>query len=272
MHNKATDKTSIKLQLMKALQSVKTKLESSNADLVQHVRNSGTLVDIHAETYDKLEKREEAMIKCIDDLESHVQENSQLAVEQHFGTGPYQVELMLRTKVHMRRIRTQTIVFELAPLNLMPHSVHHFLRMLSVHVWEGMVFMPQKHVPHRIQASPVDMTLENRIQASPVDMETLEPFEWRFENAKLKTLIFHEHSSDYKCGSYSLGFSGNPGGPDFYINGLDTPEEHANDSCFGKVVHGMEIIESIIQKQESPILGIESMRLLSREETKTSVN
>jgi len=249
--NIMSDQITMKRQLMVAFASDMEQLKVSNDSLSSDLQKIVVqAVDTTAGNYEKLEKKEGAMIKCIDDLESHVQENSRLAIEQDYGTGPYQVELTLRSKIHMR-VELQTIVIQLAPLNLMPHAVHHFLRMLKERLWEGMAMMPQQSAPHRLQASPVDM-------------ETLETMDWRFENAKLKNLVFAEHSPDYRCNSYSLGFSGNPGGPDFYINGLAIPDKGASDSCFGKVVKGRDIIDSIIAKQESPVLGIERLRLLPR--------
>jgi len=247
-----TQQLSTKRQLMIAFAPNKKQTETSNEQLVSDLRKTGVLVDTHADNYDKLEKREKTMIQRIDDLERHIQRNSRFAIEQEHGVGPYKVELVVRSKVHMRA-KTQTLVFQLAPLDAMPHSVHHFLRMVSERLWEGMSFMPQQNESHRIQASPVDM-------------ETLESMDWRFENAKLKNLAFAEHSRDYRCGSYSLGFSGTPGGPDFYVNGLLIAAEQSNDSCFGRFVEGKEIIDSIIDKQESALLGIESLRLLPRDE------
>lgn len=250
---KRTHQINSKRKLIEAYEERKGRLEKSNESAVLIVRKMGRLTDTHADNYEKLEKREEAMIKRIDDLESHIQDNSRYLIEKNYGTGPYRVELVVRSKAHMR-VKMQKLVIQLAPLNLMPHSAHHFLRMLAERLWEEMSFMPQESAPHRIQASPVNV-------------ETLESMDWRFENAKLKNLAFAEHSSDFRCGSYSVGFSGNPGGPDFYINGLLIRAHPANDSCFARVVEGKEIIDSIIDKQESPVLGIESLRLLPQDES-----
>lgn len=241
-----------KRQLMEAFQQDKKRYTESNTAFVSELRQTGVLVDTHADNYETLEKKEEAMIGRIDNLESHIQENSRFAIEKDYGKGPYKVELVVRSKVHMR-VKRQTLVFELAPLSAMPHSAHHFLKMLTQKLWEGMSFMPQQSAPHRIQASPIDM-------------ETLDSMDWRFENAKLKSLAFAEHSDDYRCGSYSVGFSGNPGGPDFYINGLLVPANLANDSCFGRIIEGKDVIDSIIKKQESAVLGIEGLRLLLNEQ------
>lgn len=241
----------MKRQLMEAFQADKKRYIESNEAFAKEVRKTGGLVYTHADTYEALEKKEESMISRIDDLESHIQENSRFAIEEEHGKGPYKVKLVVRSKVHMR-IKRQTLVLELASTS-MPHSVHHFMRMLTQRLWEGMSFMPQQSAPHRIQAFPVDM-------------ETLDSMDWRFENAKLKNLAFAEHSGDYRCGPYSVGFSGNPGGPDFYINGFNVPEKLANDSCFGRVIEGKNVIDSIVEKQESAVLGIESLRLLPNEE------
>lgn len=233
--------------LMEAFTSKKKHFVETNEALAKDLVKAGVLVDSHAENYEALEKREESMLARIDDLEAHIQNNSRFSVTEDYGKGPYKIELVVRSKLHMR-IKRNTIIFELAPLSAMPHSVHHFLRMLSKRLWEGMAFMPQ----------------QGRIQASPIDMETLDNMDWKFENAKLQNLSFAEHSPDCKCGSYSIGFAGYPGGPDFYVSGLLDSKSHreVNDSCFGRIIEGQNVIDSIIEKKESPILGIESLRLL----------
>ena len=244
-----------KRQLIEAFQSDKKRYVETNDSLAKELAKTNVLVDTHAENYEALEKQEEAMLKRIDDLEANIQKNSRFSITQDYGKGPFKVELVVRSKLHMRIVR-QTIVFELAPLSAMPHSIHHFARMLTKRLWEGMAFMPK----------------QGRIQASPIDMETLDNMDWKFENAKLKSLSFAEHSPDYKCGSYSVGFSGNPGGPDFYMNGLldSSSSKQEHDSCFGKIIEGKNVIDSIIEKKESSILGIESMRLLPNKEDEAS--
>lgn len=248
MKRSTTYQLDTKRHLMEALASEKERIERSNKSLVSSLRESGVLVDTHADHYNALEERETHMIGCIDELEHHIQDNSKNSLEQDYGPGPYQVELVLRSKAHMR-VQTQTVLIALSPA--MPHASHHFLRMVRERLWNGMSFMPQHSNP-------------SRIQASPIDMETLNSMDWKFENAKLKSLAFAEQSPDYACGSYSVGFSGMPGGPDFFINSFLVLDGSAGESCFGKVVQGKQVINSIIDKKESSIVGIESLRLLSQ--------
>lgn len=250
-HKKATYQLTSKRQLLNAFEANKKHLETSTGSLVSDLRNTGILVDTHAATYEKLELREEALLKRIDDLESHIQENSQFAITDDYGAGPYQVEVTLRSKASNTNQPTGPIVLELAPLSMMPHSVHHFLRMLTKQLWLGMTFMPQQSARHRIHASPVDM-------------ESLNRMDWQFKDAKLSNLAFAENSPN-SCGSYSVGFSGTPGGPDFYVNGAFVPKKYAKKSCFAKVISGEKVVDAIVDGQHS-VLGIENIRLLPRED------
>jgi len=249
LHKKTTYQLNTKRQLLNAFEANKKHLETSTGSLVSDLRLTGTLVDTHAANYEKLETKEDALLAHIDDLESRIQENSQFTIKEDYGAGPYQVEITVTSKRHT--LRDDPIVLELAPLNMMPHSVHHFLRMLSEGLWVGMTFMPQQSARHRIHATPVDM-------------ESLDRVDWKFKDAKVASLVFSEQSPN-SCGPYSVGFSGTPGGPDFYVNGGFVPRKYSKESCFAKVISGEKVVDSIIDGNHS-VIGIESIRLLPQED------
>ena len=251
-HKKMGYQLSSKKNLLNAFESNKKHFETANAAIVSDLRLRGILVDTHAANYEKLEIREEILLRRIDELESRIQDNSRFAIIENYGAGPYQVEVTLTSMSHERIPTREPIVFELASLNTMPHSVHHFLRMLTQGVWIGMTFTPHRSVHHRIHASPVDI-------------DTLQRVDWKFKDAKVASLAFNEQSSDFSCGPYSVGFADPRGHPDFYVNGAFVPKKHAQDSCFAKVITGEKVIDSIIDRQRT-IFGIENIRLLPREE------
>ena len=241
-----------------AFKSKKKHLEDANDQMVVDIRRSEHLVDTTAANYAELEKREDALIKRIDRLEAHIQENSRFALAEEYGKGPYQVEFTV-SSIRDASVKSRSFVVEMAPSSLMPHSVHHFLRMVSKGLWEGMSLMAKK----------------GQIEATPLDSATAKAANERFEEAKLTKLSFSEHSAEYSPGPYSVTFSGRPGGPGFYINGKQDPRAFApfldvdGDSSFGAVVSGKDVIDDIIQSNGdslSRVLGIERVRLLASSE------
>lgn len=252
-HKKTVYQLNSKGQLVNAFEANKRHLEKSIEAHLLDIRQTGFLVDTHADNYEALELREDAMLKRIDDLELHIQENSRFAIEEEYGAGPYQVEIRLTNGVtspfRKQNPSDTPIVMELTPL--LSHSVHYFLRMVKSDLWNGMTFMPQQTERHRIHAAPVDMDSLNRQ-------------DYKFKDAKLSNLAFAEQSPNL-CGSYSVGFSGSPGGPDFYVNGKFVPKNRRKEGCFANVISGEAIVDSIVDGQHS-VLGIESLRLLPKEE------
>lgn len=234
-------------QLMNAFEANKRHLEKSNESLLSDIRQTGFLVDTHADNYETLELREDAMLQRIDDLELHIQANSLYDMKEEYGNGPYQVELRL-TSPFRKHIPSDTpIVMELDLF--MPHSIHYFLRMAKKDLWKGMTFMPQQTERHRIHASAVDMDSLNRQ-------------DYKFKNAKLSNLVFAEETPD-SCGAYSVGFIGSPGGPDFYVNGRFVPKNRRKEACFARVISGEGVIDSILDGQNS-VIGIESIYFFTK--------
>lgn len=160
--------------------------------------------------------------------------------------------------------QTNKFVIELAPLSLMPHSVLHFLEMIDHELWDGAAFV--HHVDHVIQAVPTAFRTA----------ETMKP---TFEQAGLSELAFQEYHEEYPHETYSVGFSGRPGGLEFYINTQDNSLIHGpggqsqhdlheeGDPCFGKVVSGHHVVDRMNQKRvtnkrEIHIIGIEKAVLM----------
>ncbi|KAG7342620.1 hypothetical protein IV203_020564 [Nitzschia inconspicua] len=72
----------------------------------------------------------------------------------------------------------------------------------------------------------------------------------RFAELGLEKLAFPDYSPEFPHVTWTLGYTGRPGGPDWYINKVDNtkghgpggqsqhPLEEQGDSCFGRVVEG----------------------------------
>ncbi len=136
------------------------------------------------------------------------------------------------------RIRNKLII-ELAPLDLMPHSVNLFIQQVHHGLWDGNELITNPgHIMtfgyHRVEAHEgfVDKALEN--------------------------VSYQEYSTKYPHVQWTLGYMGRPGGPDFYINMRDNSIAHGPggqadnydlhneaDPCFGKVVEGFDMLNDI---------------------------
>lgn len=136
----------------------------------------------------------------------------------------------------------------MAPLDVMPHAAHIFLEQVDHGLWNNAWFYING--PHVIQAGP---------QAADGD-ESNEPRESAlrpFRELSLDSLAYPEYSAQFPHLPWTLGFTGRPGGPDFYINKVDNSVAHGPggqhqheleefaDPCFCRVVKGFETLEDI---------------------------
>ena len=150
----------------------------------------------------------------------------------------------------------RTFTVEMAPLDYMPHAVHLFLEQVSHHLWDDSWFY--LNGPHVLQAGPQvhpseehEIALENGADEREL---ALKPF----RKLQLDTMSFPEYSDQFPHVPWTLGYTGRPGGPDFYINKVDNTKTHGPggqvhhdivenaDPCFAKVVDGMATLEKIV--------------------------
>lgn len=136
----------------------------------------------------------------------------------------------------------KTIVLEMAPLDLMPHSVHFFLELLSHKMFDNTVFWHHADVPHLVAASPIQY-------------DTGVSRKDELERKRLAGVSFLEHSKSYPHEKYTVGFS--KLGPEFYINAMDNSVTHGPggqahyelddeaDPCFAKVVEGRDVVDTM---------------------------
>jgi len=116
-----------------------------------------------------------------------------------------------------------TFVVEMAPLELMPHSVHIFLEQVRYGLWSSAWFYVNG--PHVLQCGPhlphdydADSSDDHHDEAEEERLLALKPF----QELDLETLSFAEYSHQYPHQKWTLGFTGRPGGPDWYINKVRT--------------------------------------------------
>jgi len=202
----------------------------------------------HAYSDEQLRARFVKQKENVQLLKKRLQEMTRREVEERFGKGPYKVkfDVFLPAGGGSAEKQHASFVVETAPLDVMPHTVHLFLEQVYHHLWDGCSFLLCD--AHRVQASPFrDVQLSDR------------SLEKKFRKIDLDTVAFQEYSEEYPHHKWTLGYSGRPGGPDFYINTDDNSgrfgpagkeskvlEEEA-DPCFAKVVEGQDVIERMIQ-------------------------
>lgn len=124
------------------------------------------------------------------------------------------------------------IVIEMAPMKSMPHVISYFLNLVETQFWNGCHFF--RNAQHVIQA--------NCHRRQPKH-EMISPH-----------ILYQEYDKNlsYLHKKYSVGIAGRPGGPDFYINLQNNLINHGPggqgpepDPCFGHVVEGFEVVDSI---------------------------
>lgn len=180
-----------------------------------------------------------------------------------------------------------SFVVELAPLDLVPHAVHLFLEQVEHGLLNGTYFY--LNGPHILQAGP-QLEEEDEFEyddvkafhehgakvnkdGDPVHVAAAKSLHvWssrsadeeaegdvfaqedrrmkRYADLGLDKLAFPDYSHGFPHETWTLGYTGRPGGPDWYINKVDNTKGHGpggqhqhaleeqGDSCFGRVEAG----------------------------------
>lgn len=201
----------------------------------------------HAYSDEQLRARFQKQKENVERMKKYLANMSIREVDERFGRGPHKVkfDVFLPPMPGSTEKQHASFVVETAPLETMPHSVHLFLEQVYHHLWDGCAFLLCDD--HRLQASPFrDIHLMDR------------SLEKKFKKLDLDTVAFQEYNRTYPHKKWTVGFSGRPGGPDFYINiddnsgrfgpaGKDsTVLEEEADPAFAKVVEGIDVIEKMI--------------------------
>jgi cyclophilin family peptidyl-prolyl cis-trans isomerase len=165
----------------------------------------------------------------IGSLQHHVQEISRRDAIAKYGAGVHRVQLELEFPDSPEG--PNTIVMELAPLELMPHSVFTFMEMVSADLFDGCSFI--LNAMHVIKAAPL-----------PYDGSSASAKVRAFTRNGLESVAYREYSPDYPHEKYTVGFAAD-GSPSFYINTQDNTDIHVGDPCFAKIVSGMDTVQRL---------------------------
>jgi hypothetical protein len=127
-------------------------------------------------------------------------------------------------------------------LDYTPHTIHYWLSQVSMGLWDDSSFV--RNAPHVIQADPQSAAGTSHIKD--------------FSPAHLPLhLAFQEYHKSQPHAKYTLGVTGRPGGPDWYISTEDNDEVHGPngqmqydmpeeaDPCFAKVISGFAVVDRV---------------------------
>lgn len=164
---------------------------------------------------------------------------------KRFGAGPHRVEIELNYPDNPET--NWYIMLEMAPLDEMPHSIHMFLELVSRGLMDNGIVSFYTNAHHAILGAPFANHL------TPRDVDNVE---WRINDSGYAEVMFQEYSEKFPHQKYTVGFSGRPGGPSFYINMKDNTKNHGprgfaadgkGDPCFAKVITGFDVVEKMNQ-------------------------
>lgn len=208
------------------------------------------------------------------EMEGRIGALSQIAVMERFGPGPHYVSMNILLD-ESNPSSQREIIYQLAPLNLMPHSIHLFLSQIADGYWTRGTPSIAISAEHVLQSCP-HPCLEN---ADMGGSSQGYPYE-EMRRAGLDVVSFQEYSPQYPHEKYTIGFAGMPhSGPEFYINLLDNTLDHGTLEerkfkmgpdryagwameafgsveevdekaivpypCFGKVIQGFDVVDEI---------------------------
>jgi hypothetical protein len=166
-----------------------------------------------------------------------------------FGPGPHRVRFTVRIPNDPVE---GDFVAEMAALDIMPHAVHLFLEQVHHELWDNTFFY--LNGPHVLQAGPQDWE-EATEQGANLK---------RFTETHLDKLAFPEYHPKYPHLPWTMGYTGRPGGPDWYINKADNSKSHGPggqyqhdleeqaDPCFAKIVDGQDTLQRVFQRETYP--------------------
>jgi len=246
-------------------QQLKESIGKSEFDLFKTMKELKNILEISEKEREKmkidLEKRslgkrsheptKELLYSKLSYAQTEIQTASKRVVLEKFGPGPYRVEIELDFPPNEPASDVDTknatkFVIEMASLELMPHSVHLFLEMVSLKLWNGCSFM--RNAGHVIQAS-------HRPYFKTQGQDLRQPFiESGYHN-----VAFQEYTDKYPHELHTVGFAGRPGGPDWYVSIINNTRNHGPskktglaDPCFGKVVDGFDTISRMHKMPVKP--------------------
>jgi|UniRef100_A0A8J9SX81 cyclophilin family peptidyl-prolyl cis-trans isomerase len=233
-----TNRAKMNLQLQKSqkdMLSLKRKISAMDAMIQQqqgmdtNASSSGAIQQRALEEVNSLQESLTFLGKHSEALKKQVQSMSLKSLEDSYGSLIQRVEVELQFPDH--KVGPHKFVIELAPIEVMPHSVDVFLRMVSTHLLDGCSFI--LNALHVVKAAPL-----------PYDGSSAADKAKAFTEHGLESVAFREYNADYPHKQYTVGFAAD-GSPSFYINTEDNSEIHIGDPCFGRIVEGFDTIRRL---------------------------
>jgi cyclophilin family peptidyl-prolyl cis-trans isomerase len=233
-------------------------LDDANANSNNGVSSLADIISTGDEELNVLQEKLKEGSSQIGLLQKKLQEIHKNDAILKYGSGKIRVELELEfpkndahktlKDTHSRKSHPDTIsagapssstttssiiVMEMAPLDMMPHSVYMFLEMVDAKLFDGCSFI--LNAMHVIKAAPL-----------PYDGSSAAAKVRSFALKGLESVAFREYSPDYPHGPYTVGFAVD-GSPSFYINTQDNTDVHVGEPCFAKIISGFETVQRMEQ-------------------------
>lgn len=140
---------------------------------------------------------------------------------KRFGPGPHFVSVTVQVEKGDSPT-SHELIFELAPLKLMPHSIHLFLTQIAEGYWSSGSPAFVLNAEHALQACPHPCLDYDELGGA----NTGYPYA-NMKDAGLDVVSFQEYSPHYPHEKYTIGFGGSPhSGPEFFVNLLDNTFDH----------------------------------------------
>lgn len=197
---------------------------------------------------------------------------------KRFGPGPHQISVVVDLDDEQdtsSEPKHSEFILELAPVDVMPHSIHLFLSQIAEGYWSRGTPAIVINPGHVLQACP-HPCLES---ASLGGKYSGDPY-FEMKKAGIDAVSFQEYNPNYPHEKYTIGLAGRPhSGPEFYINLANNTLDHGPveqrkkelgaryedyvkemfgedsddkvlepDPCFGKVVKGFDVVDKIAER------------------------
>jgi cyclophilin family peptidyl-prolyl cis-trans isomerase len=164
-----------------------------------------------------------------------------------YGPGPHKVEVEVNFPTESLE-KSWYFVIELAGVDDMPHTVYTFLQQVSNKLYDNGGYSFFANAAHVVQGGPMANHL------TPNGGKGKEDPAQKFQASGYNNVVFPEYSTKLPHQKFTLGMSGRPGGPKFYINMIDNSANHGpggyavdgtGDPCFGKISQGFDVVEKL---------------------------
>jgi len=177
-------------------------------------------------------------------MRNNIQEASRRSLISKYGTPPYFVKFSIHfpptEQYDFKEVKGSFIV-EMAPFEIMPHSIDVFLESVKLMLYDGCAFAIR--TDNLVVLLPEGPTGENLLNNF-------------IESGARMSPVFSEYSESYPHKQYSIGFTTHPIGPSVFISMIDNTEtlvtkldESGNrilaDPCIGNIIHGIDTIDLI---------------------------